>query len=168
MATERGASVRDSKTTDGDVGGAAAQSSNSRTGGNSKSTGKITSVRGGYTCCVPGCYTNTKKNRSLSFHQFPKELHTRKKWINAIKRKDFVPSKQHRVCSKHFVDGKRKGWTDVPSVLPLLSQPKPRKAPLLCKPFPPSKRKRICATEPLGKSLPDALVEIQVGISCQA
>ena len=41
--------------------------------------------RDGYTCCVPGCYSNTKKNRELSFYKFPREKVTRDKWINAIK-----------------------------------------------------------------------------------
>ena len=26
---------------------------------------------GGYTCCVPGCYNNSKKQKGLSFHVFP-------------------------------------------------------------------------------------------------
>ena len=33
--------------------------------------------RDGYTCCVPGCYNNTKKNRELSFYKFPREKVTR-------------------------------------------------------------------------------------------
>ena len=48
--------------------------------------------RGGYTCCVPGCYNNTKKDRELSFHKFPREKVLQNVWINAIKRKDFVPT----------------------------------------------------------------------------
>ena len=31
--------------------------------------------RGGYTCCVPSCYNNTKKDRELSFHKFPREYY---------------------------------------------------------------------------------------------
>ena len=54
----------------------------------------------GYTCCVPGCY-NTKKNRELSFYKFPREKVTRDKWINAIKRKAFIPTDHHLVCSQH-------------------------------------------------------------------
>ena len=52
--------------------------------------------RGGYTCCVPGCFNNTKKDRELSFHKFPREKVLRNVWINAIKRKDFVPTEHHR------------------------------------------------------------------------
>ena len=62
-------------------------------------------LRGGYTCCVPGCYSNMKKNKELSFHKFPKEKLAREKWINAIKRMDFIPTDHHRVCSNHFKGG---------------------------------------------------------------
>ena len=54
--------------------------------------------RDGYTCCVPGCYNNTKNNRELSFYKFPREKVTRDKWINAIKRKAFIPTDHHLVC----------------------------------------------------------------------
>ena len=27
-------------------------------------------LRGGYTCCVPGCYSNTKRDNELSFDKF--------------------------------------------------------------------------------------------------
>ena len=49
-------------------------------------------LRGGYTCCVPGCYKNTKRNKEVSFHKFPKDKVMKEKWINAIKRKYFVPA----------------------------------------------------------------------------
>ena len=26
----------------------------------------------------------------------------REKWVNSVKRKDFIPGEQHRVCSQHF------------------------------------------------------------------
>ena len=48
-------------------------------------------LKGGYTCCVPGCYYNTKKNRELSFHNSQEKL-VKERWINAIKRKAFVPT----------------------------------------------------------------------------
>ena len=28
-------------------------------------------LRGGYTCDIPGCYSNTKRDKELSFHKFP-------------------------------------------------------------------------------------------------
>ena len=61
--------------------------------------------RDGYTCCVSG--NNTKNNRELSFYKFPREKVTRDKWINAIKRKTFIPNDHHLVCSQHFKGGKK-------------------------------------------------------------
>ena len=61
---------------------------------------------GGYTCCVPGCYANTKKNRELSFHKFPKERSIRKMSKCHKKEEFFFSSEHHRVCSQHFHGGK--------------------------------------------------------------
>ena len=74
---------------------------------------------GGYTCCVPGCYNNSKKQRNVSFHTFPngksneKKL-LRKKWINLLSRKEVVPTSGHRVCSEHFKGGKKTYLNNVP------------------------------------------------------
>ena len=57
------------------------------------------SLRGRYTCCVPGCYSNTKNNKKLSFHIFPRDISLREKWVNSIKGMDFIPSEKHCVCS---------------------------------------------------------------------
>ncbi len=62
-------------------------------------------MRGGYTCCVPECYNNNKKDKEVSFHKFFKDKLVREKWINAIKRKDFIPTNHYRVCSNHFMGG---------------------------------------------------------------
>ena len=88
-----------------------------------------TKVRGGYTCCVPGCYSNSKKHKKLSFHKFPLDDALRRKWTNEIKRKDFVPNEHHKVCSLHFRNGKKMGSTDVPVIFPLLPKPTFRKPP---------------------------------------
>ncbi len=32
-------------------------------------------MRGGYTCCVPGCYNNNKKDKEVSFHKFLVKTH---------------------------------------------------------------------------------------------
>ena len=88
-----------------------------------------TKLRGGYMCCVPGCYSNSKKQKKLSFHKFPQDDTLRKKWIGKIKRKDFVPTEHHRVCSLHFKNGKKMGSTDVPVIFPLLPKPTFRQPP---------------------------------------
>ena len=43
-----------------------------------------------------------KRDTELSFHKFPRDVSLREKWIPSIKRKDFIPGEQHRVCSQHF------------------------------------------------------------------
>ena len=58
-------------------------------------------------CCVPGCKTNYDsevKDENVSVFHFPNDEERRKLWLWKIKRKDFVPSKESVVCSKHFVD----------------------------------------------------------------
>ncbi|XP_014241490.1 THAP domain-containing protein 2-like isoform X3 [Cimex lectularius] len=46
-------------------------------------------------CCAVGCNNN-------GGHKFPKDPERRKKWIAAIKRKDWFPSKSSVLCSAHF------------------------------------------------------------------
>ena len=51
---------------------------------------------GGFTCCVPGCFSNKKKNPELPFYNFPngkspESQELRKKWIHLISRKNFTP-----------------------------------------------------------------------------
>ena len=79
-------------------------------------------LRGGYTWCVPGCDSNTKRDRKLSFHKFPRDVFLREKWVNSIKRIDFIPGEQHHVCSQHFHGAKEQGRSDVPIIFPLLRE----------------------------------------------
>ena len=75
----------------------------------SKSDSKII---GGFTCCVPGCASNNKRNPELSFYKFPngksqESKNLQKAWIHLVSRKNFSPISGHRVCSKHFPGGKK-------------------------------------------------------------
>ena len=56
-----------------------------------KEGGVNKALRGGYTCCVPGCHNNNKKNRELSFHKFPKDKGTKKKMDKFNKEERFCP-----------------------------------------------------------------------------
>ena len=64
-----------------------------------------------FTCCVPGCFTNSKRDTHLSFYVFPKEKNLRRSWLHSISRKNFKPTTGHRVCSLHFKGGKKPTWT---------------------------------------------------------
>lgn len=87
---------------------------------------------GGYTCCVPGCSSNHKRNPELSFYSIPsgkseesKEL--RKRWINLISRRDFSPTIGHRICSLSFPGGPKTYLNNLPTIVPKATRPTPTK-----------------------------------------
>jgi len=89
----------------------------------------LTTSRGGFTCCVPGCFNNSKKDQTLSFYRIPKDKTLRKAWLHKISRKDFRPTDGHRVCSDYFVGGKEGYMNNIPLIVPKTLnavQPKPR------------------------------------------
>ena len=61
---------------------------------------------GGFTCCVPGCFNNNKKNPELSFYNFPngkgpESQELRKKWIHLISRKGLLTTFSRRQKNIH-------------------------------------------------------------------
>ena len=55
-------------------------------------------------CAVYGCTNRFSKESSVSFHQFPLQNNDLcKKWIIAMKRDKFVPTKTSYICSSHFL-----------------------------------------------------------------
>ncbi|XP_061883411.1 THAP domain-containing protein 11 [Entelurus aequoreus] len=80
----------------------------------------------GFTCCVPGCYSNSHRDRDLRFYTFPKDNTLRELWLRNISRagvsgcfSTFQPTTGHRVCSVHFVGGRKTYTIRVPSLFPL-------------------------------------------------
>ena len=58
-----------------------------------------------YTCCVPGCKTGYKSNKTIekiSLFKFPGDESLKQLWIKAIPRKNWTLTYTHRVCAKHF------------------------------------------------------------------
>ena len=85
---------------------------------------------GGTTCCIPTCDSNTKKNRELSFYQIPTDTKLREVCLHWIGRESFTANKYHRVCSKHFVGGKKTCLHNIPTVqVQKLLQPTPEPTP---------------------------------------
>ncbi|XP_057291809.1 uncharacterized protein LOC130614396 [Hydractinia symbiolongicarpus] len=82
---------------------------------------------GGFTCCVPLCYNNSKRNRELSFYVIPKDEGLRKTWLSKISRKNFKPTSGHRVCSAHFEGGKKTYMNNIPTIVPKTIAPTPVK-----------------------------------------
>lgn len=78
----------------------------------------------GFSCCVPGCFNNNKKERHLRFYEFPKDKQTRKLWTNKVKRGKtgkfslFKPTTGHRVCSDHFEGGRKTYMVRIPTIFP--------------------------------------------------
>ncbi|CAJ1049152.1 THAP domain-containing protein 11 [Xyrichtys novacula] len=80
----------------------------------------------GFTCCVPGCYNNSHRDRELRFYTFPKDTTLREMWLRNISRagvsgcfSTFQPTTGHRVCSVHFAGGRKTYTVRVPSLFPL-------------------------------------------------
>ncbi|GFU93627.1 THAP-type domain-containing protein [Trichonephila clavipes] len=65
-----------------------------------------------YTCVVPNCNSNYKETGTVQMFGFLKEDSLRKKWIQAISRKDFALSKYLKVCELHFSDGAIRRYTE--------------------------------------------------------
>jgi hypothetical protein len=59
-------------------------------------------------CVAYGCTSGYKGHEKpairITFHSFPKNEELRNRWIHANPRKDFLPSKNSRICSLHFTD----------------------------------------------------------------
>ncbi|CAN7947862.1 unnamed protein product [Ixodes pacificus] len=53
-------------------------------------------------CCAVGCNNTTEKRSNVTFHSFPTDKSTRKKWVLAVRRERWLPSKNSRICSDHF------------------------------------------------------------------
>uniref|UniRef100_A0A146LLD0 THAP domain-containing protein 11 n=1 Tax=Lygus hesperus TaxID=30085 RepID=A0A146LLD0_LYGHE len=81
----------------------------------------------GHLCCVEGCRSKTgKKEPGVHLYRFPgkpHELELKKRWIKAVNRKnddgsEWQPKNWSRVCSKHFILGKKSNIHDHPSSVP--------------------------------------------------
>lgn len=56
-------------------------------------------------CCAHGCVNNRKRNPELKFYRIPKEERRRRAWLQRIRRVNFTPSDNTRLCPVHFVGG---------------------------------------------------------------
>ena len=85
---------------------------------------KTKTVVGGFTCCVPGCFSNSSRDTGLSFYGIPngkskEKQELRRRWLNMISRENFDnPGIGHRVCSKHFVGGRKTYMNNIPTIVP--------------------------------------------------
>jgi hypothetical protein len=76
-------------------------------------------------CCVVGC-NNREGTDSLTFYRFPeRNQDQKKKWITAVKRinpdgSPWFPNKSSRICSDHFLGGKKSFAQNDPSYVPTI------------------------------------------------
>uniref|UniRef100_A0A1B6LBM8 THAP-type domain-containing protein n=1 Tax=Graphocephala atropunctata TaxID=36148 RepID=A0A1B6LBM8_9HEMI len=54
------------------------------------------------TSCVAYKCVNRGKMEGITYHRFPQDEKTRRKWINAINRNNWEPKNHSRICSSHF------------------------------------------------------------------
>ncbi|XP_064618648.1 zinc finger and BTB domain-containing protein 17-like [Lineus longissimus] len=74
-------------------------------------------------CCVPGCGNRREDKSGLSFYSIPLKSHERyQAWLDAIGRgSDWLPTPHTRICSAHFVGGKKSNIPHSASYTPTLS-----------------------------------------------
>ena len=103
--------------------------STSLEGSNIDNTGNVVSGRMWKRyCCIPQCKSNNRKNPELSFYKIPKNPELKKKWVQLLKRKGVrEPGPSHKVCSMHFVEGKKTYTNNIPTIFTTTS--KVRKSP---------------------------------------
>ena len=112
---------------------------------------------GGFICCVPGCFSNSKKDVDLSLCGFSKEKKLRSGWLHKISWENFFPRTRHLVCSLHFEGGKKTYMNNVPVLFPvaksnLRPSPKPRTKVVLTGPS-------TCSQEALPRAISAAWKE---------
>ena len=90
------------------------------------------------TCAVQGCTNRSNKAgcENISFHHLPlSENQVLKLWVIKTKLPHRLVNKNTRICSAHFVGGKRNHFSDVPELFPWTpstrKQPPPRNPPPL-------------------------------------
>uniref|UniRef100_A0A8C2FP22 THAP domain-containing protein 1 n=1 Tax=Cyprinus carpio TaxID=7962 RepID=A0A8C2FP22_CYPCA len=82
-------------------------------------------------CCAVGC-DNRQGKANISFYRIPFARERRQRWVAAISRKNWQPSKYSRICSDHFLQGQKSddplSPDYVPSVFVHTKSPEKRRA----------------------------------------
>uniref|UniRef100_A0A8B9RUL5 THAP domain-containing protein 11 n=1 Tax=Accipiter nisus TaxID=211598 RepID=A0A8B9RUL5_9AVES len=54
----------------------------------------------GFTCCVPGCYNNSHRDKALHFYTFPKDEELRRLWLKNVSRAGVkLPLMKRSLCN---------------------------------------------------------------------
>lgn len=82
------------------------------------------------TCAVVGCHNRQSKHSLISFYRFPKNKDRRRQWVAFVSRKNvdgtpWKPGSGDRVCSEHFVTGKKSDVFNTPNYVPSIQANNP-------------------------------------------
>ena len=70
--------------------------------------------------CAVGCSNVFRKGSGIQFYRFPVDLERWSKWIAAVNRQNWNPTKYTWICSKHFVSGVKSNNPLAPNYVPSL------------------------------------------------
>ena len=89
---------------------------------------KIKSARNNHYCCISGCRSRTGRDDFIFYRIVRRKNAITERWLEAIGRKHpdgsaWKPSKNSRVCGKHFRNGKPSKNPDDPNYVPNLFMP---------------------------------------------
>ncbi|CAN7986212.1 unnamed protein product [Ixodes hexagonus] len=69
-------------------------------------------------CVAWGCSERARKGSAIGFYRFPACPNRRSVWTDAVKRKNWTPSDEDRLCGKHFLTGAPTSDPDHPDYVP--------------------------------------------------
>ena len=58
-------------------------------------------------CYIPGCSNSRKTRVDLQFFRIPKDINRRRVWLKSIRRRNFSPTENTRLCLMHFLGGQK-------------------------------------------------------------